>query len=249
VSLLEFNDFTNFECTCQNIYVSLSEPPVLTVIIGAKCSDGVVMVADKKLTDIFGRIPPEFTNKISGDLRHVLMGYTGLREIFDIFRKAIVGDWLLTLNTEPYTFDNYITRCCPMIRALNGIARGPNYHIQLLIGKHQLRNTQLYYIDDKGKENKISDYIAIGSGKGEADIICKDLEHNNITMKEFAKHAYFAIMDMNKYHPGLGVGVEPGGVPRVTYLHYDKETDEDATLNDIEEYKKYSDQKNEHSPT
>jgi 20S proteasome alpha/beta subunit len=191
------------------------------------------MVADKKLTDIFGRIPPEFTNKLSGDLRHFLMGYTGLREIFDIFRKAIVGDWLLTLNTDSYTFDNYITRCCPMIKALNGIARGPNYSLQVLIGKHQLRNTQLYYIDDKGKENKINDYIAIGSGKGEADLICKNLEHKSITMKEFAKHAYFAIMYMDRHHPSLGVGVEHGDIPRVTYLGYDKERDEDATPEDI----------------
>lgn len=213
------------------------------MITGAKCLDGVVLVSDRKLTDIFGRIPPEFTDKLSGDLRHFLMGYTGLRAIFDIFRKAIVGDWLLTLKTDPYTFDNYITKCCPMIRALNAIARGPVYTLQVLIGKHQSRNTQLYHIDDKGRENEIKDYIAIGSGKGEADTICKNLEHNSITMKEFAKHAYFAIMYMDQYRPGLGVGVEQDGVPRVTYLYYDKERDEDATPRDIEEYREYTKQR------
>lgn len=239
MSLLEYSDVLD----SQNIYFSLNEAPLVTVIIGARCSDGVVLVADKKLTDIFDRIPPEFTNKLSGDIRHFLMGYTGLREIFDIFRKAIVGDWLLTLNSDPYTFDNYVIRCCPMIRALNGIARGPAYRLQVLIGKHQLKNTQLYYIDDKGKENKINDYIAIGSGKGEADNICKNLDHNCITMKEFAKRAYFAIMFMNQYRPALGVGVEQDDVPRVTYLPYDIEKDEDATPKDIEEYKKYTAEK------
>ena len=79
-----------------------------------------------------------------------------------------------------------------MIRALNGIARGPNYSIQVLIGKHQLRNTQLYYIDDKGNENNINGYIAIGSGKGEADLICKNLVifqglHTYITIKRGMK--------------------------------------------------------------
>lgn len=48
---------------------------------------------------------------------------------------------------------------------------------------------------------------------------------------------------MNRYRPALGVGVEPDGVPRVTYLHYDKVRDEDATAEDIEEYKKYTNQK------
>jgi hypothetical protein len=62
-------------------------------------------------------------------------------------------------------------------------------------------------------------------------------------MKEFAKRAYFAIMFMNQYRPALGVGVEPDGVPRVTYLPYDKERDEDATPEDIEEYKKYTTEK------
>ena len=95
MSLLEYSDVVS----SQNIYVSLNEAPLVTVIIGAKCKDGVVLVTDKKLTDIFDRIPPEFTNKLSGDIRHFLMGYTGLHEIFDIFRKAIVGDWVLTLNT------------------------------------------------------------------------------------------------------------------------------------------------------
>jgi 20S proteasome alpha/beta subunit len=171
------------------------------------------------------------------------MGYTGLRERFNIFRNAIVGDWLLKLNTDPYNFDNYIPRCCDMIKALNGIARASSYSLQVLIGKHQFKNTQLYFIDDKGKENKINSYIAIGSGKADADLICKNLEHNIMTMKEFAKHAYFAIMYMDKYHPGLGVGVEPDGVPRVMYLHYDKENDEDARPEDINEYKQYTNKK------
>jgi hypothetical protein len=79
----------------------------------------------------------------------------------------------------------------PMIKALNGIARGPNYSLQVLIGKHQLRNTQLYYIDDKGKENKINDYIAIGSGKGEADLICKNLEHKKYYNERIRKTCLF----------------------------------------------------------
>jgi hypothetical protein len=48
---------------------------------------------------------------------------------------------------------------------------------------------------------------------------------------------------MNQYWPALGVGFEQDDVPRVTYLHYDKERDEDATPEDIEEYKKYTTEK------
>jgi len=59
----------------------------LTVVIGAKCSDGIAMIADKKLTDLSGG-DPQFRNKIRGDLGHILMGYTGSEGMFDIFRKS-----------------------------------------------------------------------------------------------------------------------------------------------------------------
>jgi hypothetical protein len=240
VSLL---DVINHDFQHQGIYVCLSEPPLLTVIIGARCSDGVVLVADKQLTDIFGK-PPEFRDKLSGDIGHFLVGYTGLEEIFHIFRKSIVGDLLLVSKSDPYTFDNFITRCCPVISALNRIACKPV--LEVLVVKHQWSNTQLYHIDDKGRVYRINDYIAVGSGYREADNICKSLPIQSMTMKDFVKRAYFAIMFMNQYHPGLGVGVEPDGIPSIKYMYYDKEWDREPAKDspqDIEDCKKYTEER------
>jgi hypothetical protein len=39
------------------IYYCLGEAPLLTVIAGAKCFDGIVMVADRRFTDLIGGIP------------------------------------------------------------------------------------------------------------------------------------------------------------------------------------------------
>jgi len=36
----------------MGLYQSLREPPILTAIIGAKCSDGIVLVADAKISRI-----------------------------------------------------------------------------------------------------------------------------------------------------------------------------------------------------
>jgi len=69
----EHYDFINFDFpyiksrSAENIYICLREPPLMTVIIGGKCSDGVALIADKKLTNIFGGTP-EFRHKIYGDL-------------------------------------------------------------------------------------------------------------------------------------------------------------------------------------
>jgi len=47
VSLLEYGDAINADFQYQDIYACVNEPPLLTVIIGAKCSDGVILVADR----------------------------------------------------------------------------------------------------------------------------------------------------------------------------------------------------------
>jgi hypothetical protein len=105
------------------------------VIIGARCSDRITLVADRKLTNIFGG-KLEFRDKIFGDLGHFLMGYTGLEGLFDIFRKSVVGDVQLMLRKDPYTFDNFSSRCSFPINLLNGIASRPDLYIEILIIKH-----------------------------------------------------------------------------------------------------------------
>ena len=60
----------------KSIYLALLKPPILTVIIGAKCSDGIVMIADRKVTDM-PEIHYIIGNKIFADLEHILIGYGG----------------------------------------------------------------------------------------------------------------------------------------------------------------------------
>ena len=57
----------------------------MTVIIGAKCSDGIILIADKRLTRKNGKVI--YNEKIFGDLAHFLIGYSGDTEMFDIFRR------------------------------------------------------------------------------------------------------------------------------------------------------------------
>jgi 20S proteasome alpha/beta subunit len=104
--------------------------------------------------------------------------------------------------------------------------------LEVLIGKHSKKNTDLYYIKHNG-EYSLENYIAIGSGKDVANDICRSLNFNKISMKEFAKHAYLAIMYMDQYCPGLGVGVAPNDSLLVRYLNYNEEWDQHANPEDI----------------
>jgi hypothetical protein len=60
----------------MGLYQSLREPPILTSVIGAECSDGIALVADTQLTRSVDK-ELEFMDdeKIKADLEHFIVGY------------------------------------------------------------------------------------------------------------------------------------------------------------------------------
>ena len=57
----------------------------MTFILGARCQDGIALVADTKFTVEAGS-GNEFDWKIAGELHGVLTGFSGAREPFEEFR-------------------------------------------------------------------------------------------------------------------------------------------------------------------
>jgi len=47
----------------------------MTVIVGASCSDGIVIVGDRKFT--YRNKSTKYGTKLFGDLRHVIIGFAG----------------------------------------------------------------------------------------------------------------------------------------------------------------------------
>lgn len=83
-------------------------------------------------------------------------------------------------------------------------------------------------------------YKAIGSGERNTDKYCSGLAYDKITMKDFAKRAYFSILFMDQHHPELGVGIESGGDPNIRYLKYNESWDGEAPPEDKIECKDYA---------
>ena len=183
----------------KDIYCCFSQAPPLTVIIGAKCSDGIVLVADRKFTTVFDE-SVRYDNKLFGDLSHVIMGYTGIEKIFDIFRKCIVGDVIINRDSvdNSYTFKNLMPKMAHLVTEFNQYVSQSHASFQLLVAKHDFENSVLYYINSDGITKRVS-YMSIGSGQDIADNYCSHLIHNEINMKEFTKHAYLAIDLMNSH--------------------------------------------------
>ena len=224
-----------------DIYCCFSQAPRLTVIIGAKCSDGIVLVADRKFTTKFDE-SVRYDTKLFGDLSHVIMGYTGIENVFDIFRKCIVGDVIINRDSmdNNYTFTSLIPRMAQLVKEINQNLTQPNAYasFQLLVAKHAFENSVLYYINSDGETKRVQNYMSIGSGQDVADDYCSHLKHNEIRMTEFTKHAYLAIERMN-YIPRLRVGIEKGKAPTIRYLEDISENDREPSQEEIEECQIY----------
>jgi 20S proteasome alpha/beta subunit len=215
VEEIEFADIQNMEYPLtrnenKNICNSYSyEPYSLTVVFGAVCLDGIVLIADRKLTNTIGG-KDDAGIKIHGDLEHILMGYTGAVKMFDIFRKYVVGDVIITrADEERYKYDNVLDTMSTLLKEFNDSIGRQHSMFEMLVARHRGVNSELYHIDISGKTNKIN-YKAIGIGKLIADTFCKKLfedNHKQPTMKEFIKRAYTAIMYMEQFCSGMGVGI------------------------------------------
>jgi len=221
----------------RNICQSSAED-LLTVVLGAKCRDGIVLIADKWLTNVIGGKDDERI-KIIGDLRHILMGYSGAVNMFDIFRKYVVGDVIITRdNTKRYQYNDVITTSTELIRRFNTSMGKQISAFELLVVKHIQDNSELYHIDVDGNSQPLN-YKSIGIGRHIADKFCTPLSLDTIRMNDFIKYAYLSIAYMEECCPGIGVGLGEDGIPTVKYMYRNKDDDEEAPPKDIEECKKF----------
>lgn len=226
------------------------EPPILTVIIGARCSDGVVLVADTKFTDMTGG-KTEHGRKIFGDIEHFLVAYSGTEYAFDIFRKYIVGDVRLPeddngpymknlhYTEKPYTNKNIVSNASALAKHFNRVIKNPGFGFGMLVATHDWEDSRLRYIDNNG-DVFIRDYQSIGSGQDCAHMFCRSVQHSETTMYDFTKRACVAIEYMNQCRPDLYVGLEPDGMPMIRFLDYRKEWDEEPQPGQLKEFKEYA---------
>lgn len=60
----------------------------MTYVLGAKCTDGVVLVSDTKITTHYGN-DDSYDDKITGEIPSVLTALSGSRELFEEFRMRL----------------------------------------------------------------------------------------------------------------------------------------------------------------
>lgn len=73
---------------CHRINKQIQKTNRMTYVLGVRCSDGVVLTGDTKVT-VNNGTNEKFGDKITGELTGVLTSFSGLRDQFEPFRSQL----------------------------------------------------------------------------------------------------------------------------------------------------------------
>jgi 20S proteasome alpha/beta subunit len=130
--------------------------------MGARCSDGVVLVADRKVTIMDAGLHHDFVDKLFGVVRHVIFGSSGNTGMFELFRRYATE----RIRDNIVLIDDIPLRLSEITFELNSRF---NFRYEttfdVLVGiQYPDRASSLTYISPRGETNTISQYMCIGSG-------------------------------------------------------------------------------------
>jgi 20S proteasome alpha/beta subunit len=210
----------------------------MTYILGSRCSDGVVLVADKKIITINGGAENKYSNKLLSDIDKVIIGYSGAKRIFESFRNDIID--CITSHRDTYKEYPAITKIYSEIKEiiykLSQRYRGESF--DLLVGvsweKSYDNRSQLNYFYYDGTMELVMDYKAIGTGEPYGSIYLKQNWQPDMTMKQVAELGYFIIKYIEKFYLDLSVGVN-ADKPQIWFIP-DNEVDHCADVQLLDEY-------------
>jgi|Deesub1362A_J573_1020465.scaffolds.fasta_scaffold00418_13 20S proteasome alpha/beta subunit len=197
----------------------------MTLVIGAKCKDGVVLVADRR---VIRGVESSEEKKIISPLENFVVGFSGNVGIMDKFVKEIdhlfekrelarqQGEELEDLTWR--AFFNWLEelmkwlydRYNPRLKALSD-----EFDLSLLIGCKQFEyRADLYFMNRTGIAYEIKSFEAIGSGRFHAMPFLKAIYDEGISIERMVKLGVF-IVDLLD---AIGVDLTVGGLPQVFVL-------------------------------
>jgi 20S proteasome alpha/beta subunit len=167
----------------------------MTLIFGARCTDGVVMVADRKITHIneADSIRFEYKQKIFGILTGVVFGSSGSTDTFELLRDYIINE---VKTRHDITYENVNLKLAELVLDINK-KRDFNrkLYFELLVGVRypDNRNSTLTHITGVGTPQQINGYYTIGIGGIYIAHLLEHAWHSEMSMERAAELGYFVI--------------------------------------------------------
>lgn len=194
----------------------------MTLILGARCTDGVVLVADTKFTIDEGSDYIHDREKITGGIIGVLSAFSGSRPISECFRVELRH--FISNNTGCST-DRIIMQISEIMNNLDK-KFGSNWDsFDVMLGmsgtKFPHKESVLRYFYRDGRHEPVKQYKAVGSGSPHATYFLKRYYREGMTMKEFAQLSDFIIryISHEEYPLDMSVGLDPKcSYPQIIYI-------------------------------
>lgn len=181
----------------------------MTYALGVKCQDGVLLIADRKLTVNDGS-SYEYVDKIYGDIAGVIWVYAGSSGTFELFR-TYVKDFVEKTNYNIYGF---ITKLSETTHKLFEQYKYYYGDFEVLVGlsgtKVIERESLLKHISESGKIEPINKFRAIGTGSPYGLVFVKHVlkQNTQITMEQAAELGYFVIKYIQNFELDMKVGLD-----------------------------------------
>lgn len=187
--------------------------------MGARCVDGVVLVADKKVTYMSnGEISGfDFQNKLFDGLGHIIYGSAGRTGMYRLFVDT-VEEYVRNQPNE-MNFKNAVLKLSEIAYDIyRRYNFHPDYYFELLVAvSPDPGDSHLTYITGDGMIDPKDTCWSIGSGKKYASILLKNCYRRNMNMEQAAELGYFAIKYIEDFQLEMTVGIGDG-TPQIWFV-------------------------------
>jgi 20S proteasome alpha/beta subunit len=182
--------------------------PNMTLILGARCIDGVILVADRKITKIneIDSICFEYKRKLHGELSHIIFGISGSTDTFEFFIDEIKE----RVNQGDVKLENVTNVISDKVLEINkkrDFIKKLFFNLLVAV-QYPNKKTILTYIDGYGGKSLIDKYHSIGIGSIFAEPFLKNIWNSNLKMSSFAALGWFIIQYIEEYQLHSSVGVD-----------------------------------------
>jgi 20S proteasome alpha/beta subunit len=149
----------NLDISAQTISKAL-----MTFIMGARCNDGVVLIADTKVT-LSDYSEFDYQKKLFDGIGHVIYGSSGSTSMYELFRGH-VEDYVDTHPGEMNYRNAVIKLSRIAFKTIKRYSFHPDYYYDLLVALQPPdRDSTLTFISGRGAPQTIDGCSAIGIGQ------------------------------------------------------------------------------------
>jgi 20S proteasome alpha/beta subunit len=178
----------------------------MTYILGSVCSDGVVLVGDRKVT-LGDGTASEYEDKIFLADPWIIVGSSGVSGLFDKFRDSFMT--YLTTPGRETTVLGLTTQIEKITRELNVTYRDVLHGqvFDVLLGIKTTGLSVLQYVYPFGLAEGVKKYKVIGHGEPYGSLFLKHWWHENMTMLQVAELGFFIIKCIQEFELDSTVGI------------------------------------------